>query len=108
MGKGYIYLFECVSDWETTYKIGYTRNKDFKKRISGLQTGNKDKIRCVEYFTSLHGRKVETAMHNLYSYKRKGGEWFDLELSDITNFQNACQKLEDNFTILEEHNNPFL
>ena len=101
-------MFECVSDYDTTYKIGYTRNKDFKKRISALQTGNKDKIKCIDYFMSFHGCKIETALHNLYSYKNEGGEWFYLELNDIINFKNVCQKLEDNFTTLKEYNNPFL
>jgi len=101
-------LLECVSDWETTYKIGYTRNKDIKKRIKGLQTGNKDRIKCIDSFESFHGRKVETALHNLYSYKNEGGEWFKLELNDIINFKNACQKLEENFTLLDQYQNPFL
>ena len=107
MAKGYIYLFECVSDWEVTYKIGYTRNRDFKIRIKNLQTGNKDKIKCIDYFETNHGRKIETSIHNLYSHKRQGGEWFELELTDITNFRNLCQKLETNFNILESSNNEF-
>jgi hypothetical protein len=107
LAKGYIYLLECVSDWETTYKIGYTRNKDIKKRIKNLQTGNKDKIKCIDSFESMHGRKVETAMHNFYSFKRQGGEWFNLDNTDVLNFQLLCQKLEDNFDILDNFNNPF-
>jgi len=108
LGNGYIYLLECVSDWETTYKIGYTRNKDIKKRIKGLQTGNKDRISCVELFYSKHGRKIETSLHNLYSHKRMVGEWFSLELFDVANFQMSCEKLEENFNMLEEYDNPFL
>lgn len=108
MAEGYIYLFECVSDYETTYKIGYTRNKDFKRRIRGLQTGNKDKITCVDMFQTRFGRKVETALHNFYSHNRKGGEWFQMDLQEIVNFKLACQKLEENFEILEKYNNPFI
>lgn len=108
MAEGYIYLFECVSDNETTYKIGYTRNKDYKKRIRGLQTGNKDRITCVDMFYTKYGRMVETALHNFYSFKNKGGEWFDLDLQDVVNFKCACQKLEDNFDLLEKFNNSFI
>lgn len=108
MAEGYIYLFECVSDYDdTSYKIGYTRNKDFKRRIRGLQTGNKDKITCVDHFCTKFGRKVETALHNFFSYKRKNGEWFYLELEDVVAFKLACQKIEENFEILEKFNNPF-
>lgn len=107
MAKGYIYLFECVSDYETTYKIGFTRNKDMKKRIRGLQTGNKDKIKCIDIFETKHSRSVETALHQFYSFKREGGEWFDLDLVDVVNFKSTCQRIEDNIDILEDYNNPF-
>lgn len=107
MAKGYIYLFECVSDYETTYKIGFTRNKDMKKRIRGLQTGNKDKIKCIDIFETKHSRSVETALHQFYSFKREGGEWFDLDLTDVVNFKSTCQRIEDNIDILENYNNPF-
>ena len=108
MAKGYIYLFECVSDYETTYKIGFTRNRDTKKRIVGLQTGNKDKIKCIDIFETKHSRRVETVLHSLYSFKRCGGEWFNLDLSDVVNFQNTCQRIEENISILENYNNPFM
>jgi hypothetical protein len=108
LAKGYIYLLECVSDYETTYKIGYTRNKDTKQRIKNLQTGNKDKIKCIDLFETHHGRKVETALHNMYSFKRQGGEWFDLGLDDVLNFQKACSQIEENYDILEKYDNPFI
>ena len=109
MAKGYVYLLECVSDYETTYKIGYTRNKDIKKRIRGLQTGNKDKIKCIDVFESQkHAKKIEIALHSFYSYKRKVGEWFDLDFSDVNKFQLICGKVEENFDILENNNNSFI
>lgn len=109
MAKGYVYLLECVSDYETTYKIGYTRNKDIKKRIKNLQTGNKDKIKCVDVYESeRHAKKIETTLHNLYSFKRKGGEWFDLDCGDVLQFQDTCQKIEDNFDILDKYDNQFM
>lgn len=108
MAEGYIYLFECVSDYETIYKIGFTRNKDFKKRIRGLQTGNKDKITCIDFFQTQFGRKVETILHNLYLHKRKGGEWFELDLQDVILFKINCQKVEDNLKILDSYGNIFM
>lgn len=98
----YIYLLECISDWETTYKIGYTKHKDVYKRIKGLQTGNKDRIKCIDVFETKHGRKVETALHNMYSFKNKGGEWFDLDLSHIVKFQDMCKKIEENLDIISK------
>lgn len=108
MASGYVYLLECVSDYDTTYKIGFTRNKDIKKRIKNLQTGNKNKIKCINLFKTNHGRNVETALHNLYSYKREGGEWFDLELQDVITFKETCEMIENNLDILENMNNPYM
>ena len=96
MDKSYVYLLECVSNWETTYKIGFTKNKNISKRIKGLQTGNKDVIKCIDIFETHHGRKVETALHNFYAGQRLGGEWFDLELKDVIRFQDLCGNIEKN------------
>ena len=96
----YIYLFECVSNWETTYKIGFTKNKNFNTRIKTLQTGNSDIIKCIDYFETTHGRSVEIAMHNYFSEKRKSGEWFYLDLTDIVNFKILCEKIENNLNII--------
>lgn len=93
---------ECVSDWETTYKIGFTKNKDISKRIRGLQTGNKDVIKCIDLFETKHYRKVETALHNFMNHKNKGGEWFSLDINDVVNFKPICQRLEKNFDALSD------
>lgn len=107
--NGFIYLFESVSDYETQYKIGFTRNKStLKKRIQNLQTGNPNKIKIVNYFKTKWGRKVETTLHYIYSYKKLEGEWFNLELYDVTTFIDSCEKIEKNFDVLKEHQNPFL
>jgi len=106
---GYIYLFESVSEYETLYKIGFTKNKNtLKKRVKQLQTGNPNKIKMVNFFNSEHGRKIETTLHNLYSTKRLEGEWFKLEPYDVRNFIDSCDKIEENFNILLESNNPFI
>jgi hypothetical protein len=103
---GYIYLLECVSDDSTSYKIGFTKNKDISKRVSSLQTGNKDKIKCVDVFKTNHDRKIETSLHNQFKYCKLEGEWFDLNIRDIANFKSTCDRLEKNFDILK-NNNPF-
>jgi hypothetical protein len=91
------------------YKIGYTRNKStLKKRVKQLQTGNPDKIKILNFHETKHGRKVETALHNVYSMKRLEGEWFELEVYDAKNFNDTCNKLESNFDYLVENQNPFI
>jgi hypothetical protein len=103
MSKGYIYLFECISDNEVSYKIGFTKNKNFNKRISSLQTGNKDKIEYLLAFETSHGYKLERTIHRLFNHCRLKGEWFSLELTDVVNFINICEKLEHNFDIIKEN-----
>jgi len=107
--NGFIYLFETVSEYETKYKIGYTRNKaTLKKRVKSLQTGNPEKIRIVDYFPTKHGRQVETTLHNIFSIKRLEGEWFDLEIYDVKNFIESCKKIESRIDFLVEQGNPFI
>lgn len=97
---GYIYLLECTNEDNTFYKIGFTKNSDIKKRISSLQTGSKDTIRELYKFESLHGRKIETTLHNLYKHKNIKNEWFSLDIKDVANFLILCDKLETNFDSL--------
>ena len=101
-------MIESVEDYETRYKIGYSRNDStLKKRIKAIQTGNSGKCTICEKFLSNHGRKVETTLHNIYSFKRKEGEWFDLDIVDITKFIETCETIEKNFDLLEKYENPF-
>ena len=105
---GYIYLFESISEYQVLYKIGFTKNKNtLKKRVKQLQTGNPNKIKMVEFFGSEHGRKLETTLHNIYSSKRLEGEWFELDDYDVKLFIDSCEKIEKNFDVLLESNNPF-
>ena len=109
MINGYIYLFESESGYETQYKIGYTRNKStLKKRVKALQTGNPNKIKIIDFFETHHGRKIETTLHSIYSMKRLEGEWFELDKYDVDLFIESCKKLEKNFDVLVESNNPFI
>ena len=36
----FIYLIESNNEYEKLYKIGFTRNKDVKKRLKQLKVGN--------------------------------------------------------------------
>ena len=103
----YIYLIESITDYEHVYKIGYTKNKNIKKRLSSIKTGNHGVVKLVYLFETKHNRKVELAMHKKYHTERLNGEWFEIDLTDVVNFENNCQTLENGFDILKEHNNPF-
>lgn len=99
---GYVYLLESSNEDGTIYKIGYTKN-DVKKRIEKLQTGNPYEIKEVCSFKTKYNQKLERAIHNRYSHCRLKGEWFNLNLKDVTSFVNMCVQLENNFDSLKDN-----
>lgn len=98
----YVYLIQSLRDFDTIYKIGYSKKPT--KRIVNLQTGNDGKISIVHLFETKHGRKLETALHNFYSHARKNMEWFDLNLKEVNEFPSLCLKLENNLEIINKNN----
>lgn len=102
----FIYLIESDNDFEKIYKIGFTRN-NVKKRLKTLKTGNPSRLSIKDKFETKHNRKIESALHIIYSNKRVDGEWFKLDNYDIDNFMINCLKLEKNFDILVESDNAF-
>ena len=101
--SGIIYLIESNRDYDTVYKIGYTRRSS-NKRTRQLQTGNDGSLKVVDQFHTVHGQSVERTLHNFFSHKRIKNEWFKLDLNDVVNFQKMCQKIEDNLTFLKDQN----
>lgn len=96
-----IYLLECKNDDSVLYKIGSTKNVE--NRIKKLQTGNPYEIKEIAKFESSHGQLVERALHNGFGYCRKKGEWFQIELKDVVNFINICEKIEKGFDALKDN-----
>lgn len=83
------------------YKIGVS--KDPKNRLKNLQTGNDDEIKLIYEFQSEYAYKIEKTFHNLYSYLKTSGEWFELDLEFEVNFLNECKKIEEKFIFLNEN-----
>lgn len=102
-----IYLIECKRDYETVYKIGYSKNSA-NRRLDGLQTGNDGELKLLYKFESSHKQAVERTLQRLFSHKKtkKGGkEWFRLDLEDVQNFNTMCQNIEKNLDILSQNRN---
>ena len=59
------------------YKIGYAA--DVPSRLSGLQVGNRAKLRLVTSFPVTDGKLAESIIHSNLAYYRERGEWFILE-----------------------------
>lgn len=99
-----IYLIESVRDYDTVYKIGYTKSDNSKKnRIRNLQTGNDGELKIVYEFHTKHGTMLEIALHNFYKYANKKNEWFELDILEISNFIDTCKRLEKNLDLIQEN-----
>lgn len=102
-----VYLMECVHEEHgTVYKIGYT-SRTSEKRLKEFKTGNRG-IELKKEFKSEYAKRIETTLHNIFSGKRVGGEWFKLTDDDFFEFTTNCERIESNFKLLEQSNNPFI
>ena len=96
--QGIVYLIESIRDYDTVYKIGYTRRSS-KKRSKQLQTGNDGNLKVIYEHKTQHGQTCERVVQNLYSHCRIKNEWFKLNMDDIVKFPEICNKVETNLTV---------
>ena len=94
-----IYLIHCEET--NRYKIGVSKTP--KKRLQTLQTGNDSEIKLIHEYETKYAYKIEKSFHNLYSYLKTKGEWFDLDLEFEVNFLNECKRSEETFQYLDKH-----
>jgi hypothetical protein len=88
----YVYL---ISDTKTTsYKIGTSSNPE--KRLKSLQTGNDNSLKIIHKVQCKNKTQVEKALHNQFSFFKISGEWFELKQSDVDNFPQTCQTIDEN------------
>jgi len=102
LNKSYVYLFCDPS--QDLYKIGVTKNL-YSKRMKQLQTGNGTELHLVKYHETFYPYTIEKYLHNTFQNKREHGEWFKLNIDDIKDFSELCEKYEDLIVSLKD--NPF-
>lgn len=107
----FVYLKHCAA--LDAYKIGVSINA--KKRNKSLQTGNPYQIDTLYVFESKYPYKVETILHREFHLKKTDvneiklkGEWFNLNVEDVSDFLNKCISIEKNIDFLLEYNNCFI
>jgi len=98
--QGIVYLIESTRDYETVYKIGFTR-KSSKKRSKQLQTGNDGELKVICEHQTFHGLAVEKTIQNLFSHCKIKNEWFRLNIDDVVKFPDICKKIEYNFDLIK-------
>ena len=77
--KGHIYFVKCLST--NLYKIGYS--SDIDTRIKNLKNSSSTKLKLIKLIESDDCLIDERHYHKFFSEKRKSGEWFDLDISDL-------------------------
>lgn len=102
-----VYLVCSEIDGKKLYKIGYTRRTP-EIRIKEFKTGNASDMSVVSEFKSKWGTKIESQLHKLFNKKKVGGEWFDLDESDVQKFEENCKLIHKNLTLVSEINTYFL
>jgi predicted GIY-YIG superfamily endonuclease len=95
--KKYVYLISDANSY--IYKIGISKNPE--KRLKSLQTGNDKNLKIIHKVLCEHSNKVETALHNQYSFLKVNGEWFELTQDDVEKFPESCKKIDENFKIIK-------
>ena len=98
-----IYLIECRRDYDSVYKIGYTKNNP-NRRLSELQTGNDGELKVLHTFETAHGQRLERILHRFLAHKKTESkkEWFKLDLVDVYNFTAMCEKIEKNLNVINK------
>ena len=100
--KSYVYLI--CDPAQDLYKIGVTRNL-YSKRMKQLQTGNGTELHLIKFYETFYPFNMEKYLHSKFQEKREHGEWFRLNIEDISSFELLCQKYEEIVLSLKE--NPF-
>jgi len=94
----FVYLIRSSNG---SHKIGVSKNP--KNRTKQLQTANDHELTLISMSECKYPNKVEKTLHNLYCNDHKLGEWFNLSINEELNFNKLCQKLDNNFKIIEKY-----
>lgn len=86
------------------YKIGATRGS-VTRRLKTLQTGNSGELFLEKVHETEHPFIVENILHNHLMHKKTMNEWFELELDDVSNFEEKCKSIEETIEVMKD--NPF-
>ena len=88
------------------YKIGTSCHP--KKRIKQLQTGNSDQLDLMSVYESPNALMVEITLHNIYSWGRKKGEWFDMSIVEEVHFLEYCKRIDESINTLKSMGNVYI
>ena len=70
-----------------------------------LQTGNGTELHLVKFHETFYPYRIEQFLHTHFKNKHELGEWFNLDIADISNFDELCLKYESIINAMKD--NPF-
>ena len=100
---GIVYL---ITSNYVDFKIGVT-TRPINERIRELQTSHPEKIDIIKFYKAENHNAVERWLHRKFNEKRLEGEWFQLDETDINQFESLCQSHDKVITLLKEENHFF-
>jgi hypothetical protein len=86
---GYVYLIRNGSSF--AFKIGIAH--DVESRLAQLQTGNPVDLALESSYEFPNADHVERVLHQKWASRRMRGEWFDLNVDDLEEFEQICTLL---------------
>ncbi len=98
-----VYLVSTELHDTIVYKIGWTRRTP-EDRMREFKTGNASNLTLIDMFESKWSSKIEASLKRRFKEKRISGEWFNLSVDDIYQFNQLCELLHSNFRLLSETN----
>jgi len=99
-----VYIIQNLANG--AFKIGTSIHP--VKRVKQLQTGNDAKFKLIATYPSEYALKIEKSLHNLHSYCKGEGEWFNISLVEALSFEEKCKQIEENIIILKQNGNVFI
>lgn len=88
VNEGYVYIMSGAS----YYKIGYSA--DPWRREEELDTLLPFGVALLNYFFSDDCRRMEQIVHRRFASKHVRGEWFDLDIEDLTEIEEIIRTHE--------------
>lgn len=86
----YVYLMKDLRN--NAHKIGISVNPQNRERTLQSEQPKTELIAVKKYINRKIALAIEKALHDIYSHKRKRGEWFDLDSEDVA---ELCATLDD-------------
>lgn len=74
------------------------------KRIKQLKTGNPNEIFLLFEYDSQNYKQIERSIHKKYCGDNVSGEWFNINMTDMTQMIDDIKKIDDTLSFMKKHN----